>query len=534
MYPDRVCEELWKRTSYSAKWAFFACLSAGLAAHFYMFANKLPNYDDINNLAAYGAGASSGRFFLDFLGRCVLFCFGNFSMPWLYGLAALFFLAIAAAVIVDILQVRSRWSCFLAGAVLAVFPAMTATLFFMYTVPYYTFGILLTAVSVLLVCRYRNVFAFIAAVVILAFSVGIYQAYIPLAAGIMVLLTVQKCLDLKVREILTDTIRYLLLLVAALALYLVLNQIALRLYGQEMAVYKGLDQMGKITLPMLIERIRIAYHEFFLYFLENRDGINPYPIVRLMSIGTYIISIAGICIGIIKIGRTKKKGRFLCCAGLTAAIFVFPLAVNGIYLLAEKNSVYSIMRYPMVLVYIMGILILEYFQRSEIFACNLTDRIWARAINTAKIMICWIGTVMIFGSMCSNIYYANTQYLAMDMQYKQAYSYFISMITEIKLTDGYEADLPIVLIGDTIEDESFYQNEDFAAYGMSGRSETLLNEYSRDVFWKKYIGFDHLIEDEGPWESLPEVQAMPCYPQKGSIQVIDGAVVLKLQEIENP
>lgn len=224
----------------------------------------------------------------------------------------------------------------------------------------------------------------------------------------------------------------------------------------------------------------------------------------------------------------------MCCAGLTAAIFVFPLAVNGIYLLAEKNSVYSIMRYPMVLVYIMGILILEYFQRSEIFACNLTDRIWARAINTAKIMICWIGTVMIFGSMCSNIYYANTQYLAMDMQYKQAYSYFISMITEIKLTDGYEADLPIVLIGDTIEDESFYQNEDFAAYGMSGRSETLLNEYSRDVFWKKYIGFDHLIEDEGPWESLPEVQAMPCYPQKGSIQVIDGAVVLKLQEIENP
>lgn len=107
------------------------------------------------------------------------------------------------------------------------------------------------------------------------------------------------------------------------------------------------------------------------------------------------------------------------------------------------------------------------------------------------------------------------------------------MIAAIKLTDGYDAELPLVIIGDKVEDVSFYKNEDFERYGMSGRSDTLLNEYSRDVFWKKYNGFDHLIiEDKSAWESLPMVQAMPCYPQNGSIQVIDGAIVLKLQETD--
>lgn len=527
MYPDRFFFNLWNRIPCAAKWAFFSCMATGISAHFYMFANKLPNYDDINNLTSYGAGVSSGRFFLDFLGRCVLYFFGNFSMPWLYGVLSVFFLSIASAVIVCILNIRGKLNCFLIGTVLPVFPAMTATFFFMYTTPYYAFGICLTAISVLVVNESSNIFGFLASTVMLALSLGIYQAYIPLAAGIMILLFIKKCLSLTPRYFLADMVRYFLLLAVSLGLYLVLNKVALYLYGQEMDTYKGLDQMGRVSLQQLIGRIKITYYEFFQYFLKDRDGINPYPTMRFLSTGIYLLSIAGICTGIVKISRTKSTKSLLPCLGLTAAIIVFPLAANGIYLLAEASTVYSIMRYPLVLIYILAIMVLDWMQYSGFAGKGVQVKV------RANIVACWLGTAAIFCTVCSNIYYANTQYLAMDMQYKQAYSYFTSMITAIKLTDGYDAELPLVIIGDRIEDPSFYRNEDFEGYGMSGRSATLLNEYSRDVFWKKYNGFNHrIIEDKSAWESLPMVQAMPCYPQNGSIQVIDGAIVLKLQETD--
>ena len=422
MYPDRFFLNLWNRIPYFEKWAFFSCMASGILAHFYMLANKLPDYDDINNLISYGAGVSSGRFFLDFLGGCVLYFFGNFSMPWLYGILSIFFLSVASAAIVCVLDIKGKRNCFLIGAVMPVFPSITATFFFMYTVPYYTLAICLTTVSVLIINKYSNILGFAASAVMLALSLGIYQAYIPLAAGMMVLLIIKKCLSLNARCILADMACYLMLLGAALGLYLVLNKTALHLYGQEMDTYKGLDQMGRISLAQLAERIRISYCEFFQYFFKNTDGINPYPTMRFLSAGIYLLLIAGICTGIVKISRTKSIKSLLPCMGLTVAI---------------------------------------------------------------------------------------------------------------KLTDGYDAELPLVIIGDKIEDASFYKNEDFERYGMSGRSDTLLNEYSRDVFWKKYNGFDHLIiEDKSAWESLPMVQAMPCYPQNGSIQVIDGAIVLKLQETD--
>lgn len=141
-------------------------------------------------------------------------------MPWLYGILSIFFLSIASAAIVCVLDIKGKLNCFLIRAVMPVFPSITATFFFMYTVPYYTLGIFLTAVSVLIINKYSNILGFAASAVMLALSLGIYQAYIPLAAGMMVLLIIKKCLSLNARCILADMACYLMLLAAALGLYL--------------------------------------------------------------------------------------------------------------------------------------------------------------------------------------------------------------------------------------------------------------------------------------------------------------------------
>ena len=55
-------------------------------------------------------------------------------MPWLYGILSIFFLSIASAAIVCVLDIKGKLNCFLIRAVMPVFPSITATFFFMYTV----------------------------------------------------------------------------------------------------------------------------------------------------------------------------------------------------------------------------------------------------------------------------------------------------------------------------------------------------------------------------------------------------------------
>lgn len=50
--------------------------------------------------------------------------------------------------------------------------------------------------------------------------------------------------------------------------------------------------------------------------------------------------------------------------------------------------------------------------------------------------------------------------------------------------------------------------------------------------WQRFLdlrcGFAPPTADASQYADLPEVQAMPCYPDYGSIQMIDGTLVVKL------
>ena len=61
------------------------CLISGVIAgwltHFYMFTHKLPNWDDLNNIGAYGSGDYLGRWFLKYIHNLG----GQYSIPAVHG-----------------------------------------------------------------------------------------------------------------------------------------------------------------------------------------------------------------------------------------------------------------------------------------------------------------------------------------------------------------------------------------------------------------------------------------------------------------
>ena len=42
-----------------------------------------------------------------------------------------------------------------------------------------------------------------------------------------------------------------------------------------------------------------------------------------------------------------------------------------------------------------------------------------------------------------------------------------------------------------------------------------------------WCDFDPTLEDASEYENLPEVQEMPCYPDTGSIHMMDGVLIVK-------
>ena len=128
---------------------FLASLIWGFLAYTFAFTNKLINHDEVGQLFAKGATVSSGRWGLGFLDVI----FPNVSMPWVYGVFTIFFLALSVCLILDLLSVRSRIIQILLAGTIVVFPSVIGLFGYMFTSSSYGLSFLLAVLAVWLICK---------------------------------------------------------------------------------------------------------------------------------------------------------------------------------------------------------------------------------------------------------------------------------------------------------------------------------------------------------------------------------------------
>jgi len=89
--------------------------------------------------------------------------------------------------------------------------------------------------------------------------------------------------------------------------------------------------------------------------------------------------------------------------------------------------------------------------------------------------------------------------------------------------------MPVVLAGEKFVDDSLYRNDVMRAFAISGKDDALIDAYSRHEFFWFYCGFDakFMTVDELSEAAQAQVARMPNYPDKDSIQIIDGVIVVK-------
>ncbi len=231
--------------------------------------------------------------------------FGNYSLPWLNGILSILFLAISSILVIKSFAIDDEVSCIFISAIMVTFSSITSTFTFVFTVQYYCFSILLTCAAVYFIRKHTK--GWIAGIVLLAFSLGIYQAYLGIAASFFLLFLIVDMLQSKctIRQIFAEAWKYLGILVASVLLYFACNKIALIITHNQLSEYMGINSMGHLPFNQLPKILCRIYVEFFAPVVIERNGIAQYSILRI-SYFVFLLLTLYLGVRIISFVKTKK------------------------------------------------------------------------------------------------------------------------------------------------------------------------------------------------------------------------------------
>ncbi len=528
--PDAALADWKQKIRRTEKAAFFTAVVVGLMVHLFAFTNKLYNYDELcNTPGGWGIGSENNRWFLEFMGRSYASVMGgSYSLPLFNGMISIFFLAVSAVLVVKMFDVGSVLLSAAIGGFLVSFSSVVCMFFFMFLSIYYAAGIFFSVLGAYLIVRYPGkLTAYPAAVILLTLSLGTYQAYFPAAVCLLLIAFLMHCAFGKEKAdfkgIVITALRYLATAGAALALYLILSRVIWNMWNVfgVMGSYQGIDTMGHISLQELGDGILRCYRSFVSLCFDNVRDITPVvPAIHCFRI-IFLLLAASVVLFLVA-SKIKWYRRLLFAAGL----LVFPVALFLVYIMAPKASYYALMFYPAVFLLVFLAVWTDRFGR-EIRGYDLV-----RAGTQWGALFCSVLLLFIY------IWYGNGSYMALEYTKYHDFSYFQTLVTQIKSLEGYDDEMRVVFVGGEVDDETNAMGSMMhEVFAMGGRAETNVTVLCRAYLIVKYLGFAPEIagyEETIAWMDREDVRNMESYPHGGSIRVIDDTIIVKFSDSGEP
>ncbi len=503
-------------------------LISALLSYGFAMTNMIVNWDGARMLEGlYGAGIGSGRWLLWLMGEVSSRLWGGCTLPLLNGALASLLLTLSACVLVRTLGIKNGLLAAAVGAVFVTFPAAGGMMLYMYTAHYYALSVLVALSGARCAERlgWRGV---LPGAVLIACSLGIYQAYLPLAAAVLVLSLLRRSFEAgeKTRAVGSRAGSYAVTLLLGILIYTAILWALLLVSGRSLTDYQGIGSAGAslTELPRLFIK---AYGSILLLPFRARYGVNDTVFIRAAIFGAFVLSL--LLFTVLFLFCRAGAGR----RALQAVIFaLLPPVFGSVELLSSGTYVHTLMTYASVGVFAAPVMLSDIMlDEKTVLSLSLPKSLGSRrAAECAGVA----AAVLVFLSAANYICQSNGNYLEAYYADEQAKEYFTTLITRIKSVDGFDDDKKLAVIGGTIDDGT-YENAIYAGlpFRYSGTPNSLLNSYSRDYFMLHYHGFSMECATEEELimlSALDEVRSMPCYPDDGSISVIGDFVVLKLEE----
>lgn len=207
---------------------------------------------------------------------------------------------------------------------------------------------------------------------------------------------------------------------------------------------------------------------------------------------------------------------------MAAGFLALPVAMFLVYIMAPDAQTYTLMGYAVVYLLIFFAVWTDYYSRK------------VHCKGELRVGFTWVAEIICFVMLATYIWYGNGCYMSLEYTKNHDMAYFQTMITQIKSVEGYEDNLPVAFVGDTIEDATNTQGSLMGpVFGINGKAESNVNSFSRSHIIIEYLGFAPTIcgyEETKVLRESEEVKNMPSYPDDGSIQIIDNIIVVKFSD----
>ena len=391
----------------------------------------------------------------------------------------------------------------------------------------------LSVLAAVCVIRSRSIAAGVAqGAFLLALSLGLYQT--DLACFCMVLLAWFLVLLFRGEE--GIKLRYYIAkclgsAVCGAALYWGILQIILKISGVAMTNYQGgADISVSGILKNLPSSVAKCYELFYRYFFGTLVKHNMLQETAVVFVLIFCVVGAALACRLVRLIRRKDwENTFYG----TAALLVLPMMCTVFMVATSQASFYIPMSGGLALFLPVCFWLLDSSREGET-ACDAFRKCWNKA---EKALILLTAAAVVYGSVFMSAIDQQAMY-----EGRKATKQIADLVAGELVAEGYydlPEKLPVMLVGRPSASPLFrthviyWDANDYAQVGLFEKENAATMRYSWNAVFRDLTPMQlELCSDEVYDELIrtEEIKRMPTFPEKGSMQEMDGVYVIKISE----
>ena len=483
--------------------AFAAACICFVIVHGGYFDDRMLNEDYRHFITTDWQRVSMGRFFCFYL-------ITSYCNSWTFGCVTCLYFALMVVLVVDLFRIRTKLGAVLAAALLVVMPSTSFMFGYMASAPLYGRMLFLSVLSVWAADRRR--WGFLPAILIFAVSLGVGQSSLISTAVLCLLVLLREILtgeSFSYKRILKKALRFLIMGVVGVLLYLLMWKLAMKIEGVRASDYKGMNQIGQIALPQLMQSFRESYTDFTGFFFGTK-----FFYVSALQKAVYGILALTVFFAIL-FSVVKNPLR---TPGIVIVLALLPPIIGSIEILIQVETD-SLMIYPIVFLGVLAIHIAE---------SGLPENGLGRLAS-------WAVTLCLAVTCFSYLDITSAFYVQAETYQEHTVAYENRLLSRIESTEGYYPGIPVAIISNGSNEYVGLKTYDF---------EHAINERG---LWNSFVGTKSRVQEktidlilfytgvtlteatDAQIEAVtrsPEYAELEVYPLDGSIRVIDGILTV--------
>ena len=497
----------------------------GLFAHGYAFGSNILNHDSLREFHAEILGneikMGSGRIltpvYRELLGSDV-------TLPWMAGLLSLLWIGLAVFFIIRMFRVESPvLVCLISGVCTANIAVSSTVATYIHDLDCYMFSMLCAVTAVYL---WRNhPWGWILGGLFAAFSLGIYQSFIFAGVTLVIMVCILDLLqERECKAVFAEGLKAIGMLILGGVLYYVIMRVILAQAGIALTKgdYNSLDRALALSPENFLPQVISAYKDCFARMI---DSYSSYPsiLVRGGTVLLLVVIVAAVAMGLLN-RKVRPLAKVLCV--VLAALL--PLAMNMIHVLTVGKN-HDLMTYPIWMIYVLALLLADWLLKKwqQADAADALVR-----LATGQRLLCM---ALVFLLVYGNVRFANGLYMKKMLEHEAYMSLMTRITARMEMMEDYipgETEVVFVDLPDYLNDVMPGFKDYWNVTGMTKSDMIYVGARDRyQAFFDYMMGLPILLADEDTWNAAAlteEVQRMPVYPAKDSMQMIGDVLYVKL------